>query len=257
MPTVARKPTMLNLLITRREARARALASGLAVLFALAMASCGSSSSDAGTRGAAGHGTAGTGTVGGTASEDDDGAAGSHIGKGGSGSGGSGGAAGGAPGVPGSGAGAGGTAESGGADSGGTSARECPDEVPGNGTPCPSALRGSACYYDDCNGLGRRSRAVCPALQPGDTSAPSWLIDTFACDEAADCGSASAQSCPVGQVCLIMEGGAPITTCVEHSCGAGPIECDCVEGCFDGCYPSSKSEGVSFTCNACSEPICA
>jgi hypothetical protein len=277
---------------TAREEQLRGLVSALAMLVSGAAFACGSSNRAPDTEGAAGTGaagagaaggTAGVGAAGGTAGANDGGTAGSSAGRGGDGFGGSagesgtggsgagaeGGAAGGevggaagaaAGGSSSGGAGmdTGGAGSGGDAGSGGAPASECPAEMPVDDMPCPSSLEGATCYYDDCEGLGSRSRASCPARQPGDAAEPAWAVSTFPCGVEVECGgNASAQTCPIGEVCLVMEGGAPIGQCAEHSCGTGPIQCDCVEGCFDGCYPLITDQGVTFACNTCSEPICA
>jgi len=137
------------------------------------------------------------------------------------------------------------------AGAGGASASACPAAAPSNGVACSAALQGNTCYYDDCSGLGRRTKATCVFLGAGAGSQGMWSVETSLCGDLVACdGDGASHACPVGQACLVMEGGALITQCADHTCGSGPIECDCVKGCFTGCI----KQGFTFTCSTCADP---
>lgn len=149
------------------------------------------------------------------------------------------------------GGGAGGSADGGVADGAGI-ASACPTAAPSNASPCPTSLQGTSCYYDDCSASGGRKRAVCSS---SGSAQPAWAVDSFPCGVQTMCaGDGAGQSCPVGQVCLVLESGSRTVQCVPHSCGTGPITCDCVQGCFTGCSMSSAQQAVTFTCNTCTDP---
>lgn len=195
--------------------------------------------------GSAGSGAAGAGAT--------SGAGGTTAGSSGvSGSGGSGGAAGGNGGTAlGGSAGNGGASGNGG--TAGTSASACPSTAPGNGNLCPDFV-GRTCYYDDCGGRGR-IKAMCATTIPNvGNPIQQWSIETFPCGVDAECADSGVDPCPVGKVCLTLEGGALITECVDHTCGTGPIECDCVTGCFGVCTPNTMDGAITYRCNTCSDP---
>jgi hypothetical protein len=193
----------------------------LAVLavFAVGATGCGTSASshDGGTAGAAGAGSGGTTGAGGTA-----GAAGSG------GTTGAGGRAGSGP------AGSGG--------GGGSAASPCPASLPTLNETCTVPR---SCYYEDCSDTGRTiARCVDGA----------WSLDTGPCASGVFC---QAETCPIGQICLERIGGALITECVQNTCGAGPIGCDCLQSCTGSCtVGGSVPSGVTIMCNTCPTNTC-
>lgn len=227
--------------------RSRATASSL-VLALLAFPACGSSeSSQVNNRGgsdAIGGGTnGGSGVDGGTAGASTGGArGGSDLGGGGASNGdaaGSGGASQGGAGAAGSGG------------SGASSTRGCPQSAPGNGAPCQPPVPGLTCYYDDCGATGAKTKAHCYTAIP-EIGNPQqlWMVEKFPCEPRVDC---SGITCPVDQVCVIFQGGAQVGQCSDQSCGSGPLECNCVKSCYEGCVLSSAGNDVTFTCNTCSD----
>lgn len=267
----------------RVRERTRAATRVLALLAALTSCSCGASEHGVGTEAAglggsgvsnAGAGGSGGVSGGGTAGVSGTGASGgSAAGSGGThDAGGSGGMATGGTSTGGmatggtstggaanggmSGEGAkGGAAGNGGEGAGGRSGGGCPDAPPASGDSCPASLGGATCFYEDCSGTGRRTRATC-AIANGSPSDPSmWIIDTWPCGDLVRCsGDGSGHTCPAGDVCLVLEGGTLSTQCVAPSCGTGPVECGCVDGCFDGCTESTGEQGATFTCSTCTDP---
>jgi hypothetical protein len=182
-------------------------------------------------------GASGTDATGGTGG-------GSDVGSGGTSNGGEAGS-GGAP-RGGTGAGGGGSA-----GSAGSATRGCPSSAPSNGTPCPPTLAGLTCYYDDCGATGTKKKAACfTAIPEIGNPQQLWTVQTFPCEARDDC---AAMTCPSDKVCVIMEGGARIGQCSSQSCGSGPIECNCVQGCHQGCVLSNAANDVTFTCNNCSD----
>ncbi|HVY31017.1 MAG TPA: hypothetical protein VHB79_30880 [Polyangiaceae bacterium] len=116
---------------------------------------------------------------------------------------------------------------------------ECvpPKEVPVSGSDCSTACKLIA--YEDCNGAGL-VEAGCGG---------QWFLFTSKCgshkclDPAFD-----GQSCGAGQVCALQQGGARIAECRPHSCGTGPITCDCLADVCPGCQ---QTGALDFTCNTC------
>jgi len=245
------------------RARSRAATSALLVFTCFGVQACGASGSTTPGDGAGGGGLAGTTSNGGTkpdggasagASGGDTAAAGvnsnggSDSGTGGASSGGN--SAGGTPSGGKSAGGASGNAGAGG--SGGMLGRGCPASAPSEGSPCPPpALLGVTCFYDDCSGAGVRKKATCTTAIPElGNPVQLWSVATSAC-EPLRC---DAMTCSTGQVCVILEGGARIGQCAPQSCGTGPIECQCVKGCYQGCILSPIEAAATFTCNTCADP---
>lgn len=121
----------------------------------------------------------------------------------------------------------------------------CPSEAPAAGSECSGA---SYCVYEDCTGAGR-SIATC--------SESAWSVSTTACSETFTCLIGGGQ-CNAGEICLIHAGGAISQRCVPNTCGTGPVECDCAEGCFDYCRVEvSPEQGITVICNTCPVGQCA
>lgn len=114
----------------------------------------------------------------------------------------------------------------------------CPDEPPNPDSSCASGL----CAYEDCAGVGR-TVATCVD--------GAWSVTTSACSETVDC-TAGGEQCSKGEICLILAGGAFQQDCVPNTCETGPVECDCIEGCFGECSTYGSAEtGITITCNTC------
>ena len=226
--------------------------SGAKVLFLLlalcALPACGSSESSQGNHlggsATSGGGADGGSSVdGGTAGATGGARGGSDAGRGGMANGGGAGSGGAPPG----GGGAGGSS-----GSGGLSTRGCPASAPSAGTPCPPTLLGLTCYYDDCGASGTKKKAACfTAIPEIGNPQQLWAVQTFPCEPRVDC---AATTCYADHVCVILEGGARIGQCSNQSCGSGPIECNCVQGCYQGCVMSSAGNDATFTCSTCADP---
>ena len=145
-----------------------------------------------------------------------------------------------------------GGAHSDGGSGGGATSRGCPSVVPGTGNDCAPNLLGLVCFYEDCSGSSGRARATCATAIPEiGNPVQRWIVDKTPCESRVDCAGVS---CAAGEVCVIYEGGARFGQCGVQTCGAGPIECNCVSGCSVGCVLSSAEGGPAFTCNTCSDP---
>lgn len=172
---------------------------------------------------------------------------------GGTDSGGTGAAGSGATGSGATGSGSGGAGGSGGGTggavggTGGTLSGECPEDIPATDTACDAA--GLTCFYDDCQQSGR-SVAQCQAGM--------WDVQMEPCEQQVQCSGAAGSSCDSGEICLIEGGGALLVTCVEHTCGAGPVHCDCVPGCSGECtIHGDVSWGVTVDCTtSCTMDMC-
>jgi hypothetical protein len=151
--------------------------------------------------------------------------------------------------------GAGGAAGTGPGGTGGTPANLCPTVAPPDGQPCLPGALGTSCFYEDCSGAGR-SRTLCSSRDLGQGNLQQlWSVETWPCGSEVQCGgNGQGMSCLRGQVCVVLAGGALITGCASHSCGTGPIDCSCVEGCFGECVTSGTENGVTISCNTCSDP---
>lgn len=234
--------------------RSRTAMSLLLVLAWFGAPACGSSSSSVPLDGSEESGVAGNASSGGSNSQGGAaaGASGADavagVSSGGASAAGSSGASGG--GRSAAGASSGGAA--GASGSGGTAGRGCPALAPTQAAGCttPTPL-GITCFYDDCGGSGVRKKASCTTAIPAiGNPVQQWMVETSACEQL-DCANTT---CSVGQACVIFEGGARFGQCAAQSCGTGPIECNCVTGCYPGCVLSNFGTGATFTCNTCSDP---
>jgi hypothetical protein len=147
------------------------------------------------------------------------------------------------PGDAGGGAGSGGGGSSGGGSGGGgAAAANCPGAAPIAGQTCNVA---ASCFYEDCGASGR-TVATC--------ANGAWNVETGACT-GVFCHS---QTCAVGQVCLMLAGGALLVDCVANTCGTGAIGCGCLQSCAGSCaVTGSIQTGVTIQCNTCPSNQCA
>jgi hypothetical protein len=98
--------------------------------------------------------------------------------------------------------------------------------------------------YERCNDTGL-VHATCD-------SNGMWATTTSDCS-AATC---QGQSCGAGNVCAAQVGGALFIGCRPHTCGDGPLTCDCVCG-GDRCDTNGYGEGSIFSCYIdCGLEIC-
>ncbi|HKO50384.1 MAG TPA: hypothetical protein VJV79_21825, partial [Polyangiaceae bacterium] len=153
-------------------------------------------------------------------------------GKGGTGGGGKGGTEGGGKGGTGGGA----------AGGAGAPTLGCPATPPVVGSACAS--NHEACFFEDCSGVGRTA-ATCEG--------GTWTVRTTACG-AVQCLSGT---CSSGQICAVTQGGAQIATCVESTCGTGPLTCACAGASCSICSIGGTIEqGITVTCNTCPQGGC-
>jgi hypothetical protein len=98
--------------------------------------------------------------------------------------------------------------------------------------------------YERCDDTGL-IRASCDGT--------SWTVTTTACADL----SCQGQMCGAGSVCVAQVGGALLIDCRPHSCGDGPLTCDCVCG-GDRCDTNVYGgEGAVFSCYIdCGADIC-
>lgn len=184
----------------------------------------GSAKTDAGERfdaGAGGRGSGGTSSTGGSPST----GGGGSVSTGGGGSSGTGGSVG----------------------SGGGTGKPCicPAAAPVGGGICPPECEGHQCAYEDCAGAGF-IQAAC--------AGGSWFDIQQACGDKQCPRSPTPLVCGPGFVCMEVEGGAVRYECRAHSCGTGPITCDCLtQPCAGQC---SQTSGTDFTCNTCPSGTC-
>ena len=117
----------------------------------------------------------------------------------------------------------------------------CPSTPPTNASSCGST--DMTCFYDNCPSTGR-TQAGC--------AGGTWTVQTGACS-TVNCIS---RTCPSGQMCLVIEGGAVGVQCVDNACGQGPVtpECGTTSG---GCVVNATlTSGVEITCNTCPQGGC-
>jgi hypothetical protein len=135
--------------------------------------------------------------------------------------------------------GAAGDVGSGGA--GGSSMASCPAAAPVSGANCSGA---QTCFYEDCAGAGRTVASCANG---------TWTVQTGPCT-GVFCQS---QTCAVGQVCLMLGGGALLVQCVDNACGTAAISCGCLQSCAGSCFVGgSLQAGVTINCNTCTSNLC-
>jgi hypothetical protein len=92
----------------------------------------------------------------------------------------------------------------------------CPASPPIAGSDCPATTFG--CTYLDCAMYGH-VRAVCVSQ--------TWFIVVTACGNTA-CGSGAMQ-CTVNQLCRNTSADAALAGCIQNTCPAGLLSCDCLD----------------------------
>jgi hypothetical protein len=125
----------------------------------------------------------------------------------------------------------------------------CPATAPQSGSNCDVPV---TCVYEDCAGAGR-TIATCVA---GSVSSPRWTVTTGACT-VVTCPTPSSVTCPAGQVCLVLAGGAFLAQCVSNTCGTSAITCDCIQSCSGVCTVNASAlTGATVSCNTCPQGGC-
>jgi len=100
----------------------------------------------------------------------------------------------------------------------------------------------ATCTYMDCEGAGVTT-ATCRTDK-------LWDVTERPCNETHCAGDV----CAPGEICVVLGSGYPRPSCVENTCGTGPIGCEC-PGCpaeATGC----TSYGLGVECNMCNAEIC-
>ena len=123
----------------------------------------------------------------------------------------------------------------------------CPRTPPANDETC--TVDATRCLYDSCPASGR-TQAIC--------SSGKWAVATGACGLATCQGSGmSWRSCPSGQVCVVMAGGALLVNCAVNSCGSGPLSSECQPGVVGCTLSFTLSSGATYYCNTCPQDTCS
>lgn len=121
----------------------------------------------------------------------------------------------------------------------------CPQQVPSDGTDC-TGLLGEFCTYERCGTDGIVS-VHCTSDDAEGGFTPHWEATIRSCGDV-ECGN---EICGSGEVCGATAGGAFLPTCLVHSCGDGPITCECVCGVLGCSTNTSDLENIQFVCNTC------
>jgi hypothetical protein len=114
----------------------------------------------------------------------------------------------------------------------------CPDVVPLQDEACAEMY--AMCTYMRCDDFGIATATCRDDLL--------WDVATRACEEVY----CQQETCAPGFICVMTVAGFPSGSCVENTCGEGPIGCEC-PGCGD--LPCSAN-GLTIECNACMAEIC-
>lgn len=122
----------------------------------------------------------------------------------------------------------------------------CPAIAPTTGDPC--TIPGQRCAYEHCVTTG----LVTASCGGEDAGTGTWTVTT------APCGVCGGRTCVGGTVCMTREGGALITDCATHSCGDGPLNCECLCGAGVECtLPRYDGTGPIYTCRVgCGASVC-
>lgn len=125
----------------------------------------------------------------------------------------------------------------------------CPPSVPAGGEPCPADIPvNHTCLYERCETDG----IVTTTCVDGAGGA-TWMVTATACADYQCNGN----TCGEDSVCAANVGGALLVDCRPHSCGDGPLTCDCVCGSDTECSQTSTGgSGDLFSCYTCQSMIC-
>lgn len=121
----------------------------------------------------------------------------------------------------------------------------CPAAPPADGAPCVSGT--GNCYYDRCSTTGFVS-ASCAASGGGGAT---WTVLSRTCSTA--CGGSS---CTGAQRCVERASGALLLECRTHTCGEGPLDCDCLCGGPCSFYTTTSGEALYQCQVGCGADIC-
>ena len=106
----------------------------------------------------------------------------------------------------------------------------CPSIAPTEGAPCSEP--NLDCVYDECPSSGE-VYAHC-------SRARTFVVSTLGC---ANC---QGRACDEGSVCAARQAGASVE-CIAHTCGTGPLTCDCASGVGVACTLGGDFNAL-FTC---------
>lgn len=96
----------------------------------------------------------------------------------------------------------------------------CPSAPPPPGEMCGDEVDvGAECIYSQCDSSGIVTAATCSSAG----TPPLWEVTTQTCD-------CNGSSCTGDTVCAATIGGAYLVDCRPHTCGDGPLSCDCMCG---------------------------
>lgn len=131
------------------------------------------------------------------------------------------------------------------ATSGTSNAAACPAQAPLASSPC--ARTGLECIYQNCSTTGI-TVAVCQG---------TWSVTSNPCPTEVQCSlMASTNGCSPNQICLTLAGGALMESCIDNTCGEGPIDCSCLPSCSGVCSLYAYSTGLALMCNTCPQGGC-
>lgn len=126
-----------------------------------------------------------------------------------------------------------------------SNAATCPAQAPLASSPC--ARTGLECIYQSCSTTGI-SVAICQG---------TWSVTSHPCPAEVQCSAmVSTNGCSPGQICLTLAGGAYMESCIDNTCGAGPIDCSCLSSCSGVCKLNAYSTGLALMCNTCPQGGC-
>ena len=120
----------------------------------------------------------------------------------------------------------------------------CPQAPPTNALSCGSV--DFSCFYEDCGGAGRTL---------ADCSGGTWKVQTAACSSTTctGIGPTTTLTCAAGKLCVLTTsgGGAHIVqpSCVDNTCGQGPISPQCIQGTSGSCSGNYFLSGVEIDCS--------
>jgi len=121
----------------------------------------------------------------------------------------------------------------------------CPQAPPTDAASCGTV--GYSCFYEDCAGAGR-TQAVC--------ASGTWTIQTAACSSMTCAGAGAPTTtltCAAGKICVRTTSGGGVymvqPSCVDNTCGKGPISPQCLPSLPGSCSASYSLSGVEIDCS--------
>lgn len=128
-----------------------------------------------------------------------------------------------------------------------TQPAECPSSPPAADADCSGVSTTTECSYGECGEDPDAGRAFARCV------GGAWEVVDVGCDGYACVGAYGTAYCERDELCYEYQGGSPqAPQCVSHSCGEGPVACDCISR----CNPTSCTvDAPRITCS-CGGAIC-